>query len=246
VKIQYFENLNYKNIFLIIFLNFFCHQAIAKEYIYTQDKQILPNKIELSDKKFQNDIFSYFNKDNILDSDDKSHLFNSVLNAKIHVEQINPLELKVNVILDNKKIDWYIPRFEEKSVYSEKKIYLISDDKKIIATYPRWWPKDKLEKKSPRIYIPKPEHIGLFAKIRKGESYKLEYIIQIPDSNERYLKFNLFYQDYTMPYDEIYDKYSQLNEGITPELITKSNIVKVSCKRVSENKDDGYTCEFSE
>jgi hypothetical protein len=236
----------FKFFLLIIIGSFIMTKSFAKEYFYSKTANVLPNKIELSDRKFQNDLFSYFNIDNILTSDDKYHIFKPVLNAKISAEEISPTKLKVNVLLENKKRDWYIPRFEEKSIYSEKKIYLISDHDKIELVYPEWWPVREQTQNSPSIYIPKPEHIGLFAKFKKGDSYKLEYLINIPDSDEKYLRFNLFYQDHTMPYDEIHQKYRELNEGFYPELVTKSNIVKVSCKRVSQNKNDGYTCEFSE
>ena len=96
-------------------------ESYANEYIYSKDKQFLPEKIEISDEKFQNDIFSYFNKNNILDADDDYHNYKSVLSSKISVNQIDPFNLKVNVTLINNNRDWYIPRFEEKSVYSEKK-----------------------------------------------------------------------------------------------------------------------------
>ena len=110
-----------KNIILIIFLSLSSYTIIAKEYIYSSTIQVVPNKIELNDEKFLNNIFSYFNKDNIIESDDDYHNFKAVLVSKISVNQIDPSNLKVNVTLINNNRDWYIPRFEEKSVYSEKK-----------------------------------------------------------------------------------------------------------------------------
>ncbi|ALH95734.1 hypothetical protein [Acinetobacter equi] len=110
-----------KNIILIIFLSLFSYNVVAKKYIYSSTIQVVPNKIELNDENFQNDIFSYFNQNNILNVSDDYYNFKSVLVSKISVNQIDPSNLKVNVTLINNNRDWYIPRFEEKSVYSEKK-----------------------------------------------------------------------------------------------------------------------------
>ena len=79
--------------------------------------------------------------------------------------------------------------------------------------YPEWWPRRKNGANSPSTYILRPEHVGLFAKLKKGDSYNLEYIIEIPNSNENYFYFNLFYQDYSMPYVEVHKKYRKLNES---------------------------------
>lgn len=234
-----------KFFYIICMWSFLMTELNAKEYSYLNNIKQLPERIEINDNVFISNIYSYFNEDNILKSDNDYHNFKPVVRAKISVEQIDSLNLKVNVLLINNKVDWYIPRFEEKTIYSEKKVYLMGNGNRILAVYPEWWPRKERSSNSPSVYIPRPEHIGLFAKFKKDDTYKLEYKIRIPDSVVEKLSFDLFYQDSTMP-TEIFTKYQESNKNYSiPNLTTKSNIVKVICKKVSKDKSDGYLCEFS-
>ncbi|ALH95733.1 hypothetical protein AOY20_09440 [Acinetobacter equi] len=220
-------------------------ESYANEYIYSKDKQFLPEKIEISDQKFQNDIFSYFNKNNILNVNDSYHNFKPVIASKISVNQIDPFNLKVNVTLINNNRDWYIPRFEEKSIYSEKKIIIIEKNDKFRLIYPEWWPRRERSKNSPIVYILKKDNISLLAKFNKGDTYKIEYIIKIPTIDESQSEFSIHFLDGKIPI-EIFNRYRKINNNILPNLVTKSNIVQVICKRLSDHKEDGYTCEFRE
>ena len=232
---------------LIAFLNIFAiNTSFAQTYVYSDNTNILPEPIEIDDKEFQESIYSYFNKNNLLTIAGRTDIFRPVIDSKITVSQSDPLNLKVDVILTNKTRDWYIPRFEEKTFFSRNKIVLMGDGGKISVSYPDWWPVQPRDADERFVLRPQPpEHIGMFAKFNKGDTYKLEYKVIIPKSEEEEFSFDVFYQDFAMP-TEIYIKYQESNEELNiANLTTKSNVVKVKCKKKEKDESDGYMCEFS-
>ncbi|AOA57949.1 hypothetical protein [Acinetobacter larvae] len=235
----------FKYFFIIILLSMFVRNSIAKEYIYSDEVQILPEAIQRDDQIFMNYLFSYFNPNNILESDEDYHTFKTVVNAKINVSQLDVFKLKVNVLLKNDEMDWFIPRFEEKSIYSENKIYLIGKNKHILKIFPEWWSYKQRGPYEPIVYSPKPENIGLFARFNKGDQYKLEYIIEIPNNVGDKMIFDLFYLDDSMP-TEIFTQYHESHDNHLPNLATKSNIIKVSCHAIDGDVTKGFKCDFSD
>lgn len=221
-------------------------ESIAKEYSYLLKSQSLPEQIKIDDKEFQESIYSYFNINNLLKIAGRTDVFKPVIDSKITLNQCDPLNLKVDVILTNKTRNWYIPRFEEKTHYSENKIFLMGAGDKLLASYPEWWPVQPRGANDPYVLTQQPpEHIGMFAKFNKGDTYKLEYKVIIPRSEVEEFSFDVFYQDYTMP-TEIFTKYQESNKDFNiANLTTKSNVVKVKCKKKGKDKSDGYICEFS-
>ncbi|WP_157758074.1 hypothetical protein [Acinetobacter larvae] len=218
--------------------------SIAKEYIYSDEVQILPEAIQRDDQVFLDHIFSYLNKNNILDVNDRVHLFKPVISATVFAYQLDAFTIKVNVLLKNDRTDWYIPRFEEKSIFSQNKIYLISKDKITLKKIPEWWAYKPRGPHEPIVYSPKPAHIGLFARFNKGDQYKLEYIVDLPKTNEEQLIFDLLYQDNTIP-TEIFMKYNELYDENLPIMAIKSNIIKVSCHAIDGDVTKGFKCDFS-
>lgn len=230
--------------YIIIVWSLFMNVSLAKEYIYSDNKQILPEKIDINDKKIQNVFLNYFSNENILKKYQRRIVYKPLIDAKIFVRQINPFKLKINVILKNEIRDWYIPRFELKSIYSEKKIYISDPENNSTDNlYPRWWDTTSKGGNSPSVYTPREEHIGMFAKFNVHDKYEIEYIVGIPNLDKDYFSFTIFFQDYSMP-NEIYTRFMELNDMNAPRILTKSNVIKVKCKKVSKDKSDGYVCEF--
>ena len=228
---------------ILILWSTFMNETFAKEYFFSNNLKKLPEQIKVDDKNIQNDFFSYFKNENLFKKFHRIDEFYPVVEAKIKVVQIDSFRLKLNVFLKNNKRNWYIPRFEEKSVYSERKIYLIGDGNKIISTYPQWWSKKSIAHNAPSIYIPKKEYIGQFSKFNKNDTYNIEYIVDIPSIEVENISFEIYFLDDSTP-PEISNRYSNLNESNLYIVETKSNIVKVKCKKISQNKLDGYICDI--
>ncbi|EPH34114.1 hypothetical protein L293_3477 [Acinetobacter gyllenbergii CIP 110306 = MTCC 11365] len=230
-------------LYVIIIWSFFMDQSIAKEYFYSNKIKNLPEPIKVEDTASQNDFFSYFNKDNLSKNHDRLDVFQPVIEAKARVEQVDPFKLKLDVVLTNSHRDWYIPRFDLKSIYSEKKVYLTDEGGKVVQVLPKWWPEKRKGPHSPSVYIPKAEHIGLFARFNKHDTYKLEYALDIPETTANQIAFNLYFMDSsTLP--ELFNKYIELNDNNLYSLVTRSNTIKVLCKKKSENNNEGYICDF--
>ena len=236
----------FRILFIWILWSVSISESVAKEYSYLLKSQFLPEQIKIDDKDFQESIYSYFNKNNLSKIDGRTDVFKPVIDSKIMVSQSDPLNLKVDVILTNQTRNWYIPRFEEKTFFSRNKIVLMGDGGKISVSYPDWWPVQPRDADERFVLRPQPpEHIGMFAKFNKGDTYKLEYKVIIPKSEEEEFSFDVFYQDFAMP-TEIYIKYQESNEELNiANLTTKSNVVKVKCKKKEKDESDGYMCEFS-
>ena len=236
----------FRFLFIWILWSVSISESVAKEYSYLLKSQFLPEQIKIDDKDFQESIYSYFNKNNLSKIDGRTDVFKPVIDSKIMVSQSDPLNLKVDVILTNQTRNWYIPRFEEKTFFSRNKIVLMGDGGKISVSYPDWWPVQPRDADERFVLRPQPpEHIGMFAKFNKGDTYKLEYKVIIPKSEEEEFSFDVFYQDFAMP-TEIYIKYQESNEELNiANLTTKSNVVKVKCKKKEKDESDGYMCEFS-
>ena len=236
----------FRILFIWILWSVSISESVAKEYFYLLKSQSLPEPIDLNDKEFQESLYSYLNKNNLSTIAGSRDAFKPVIGSKITVSQSDPLNLKVDVILTNQTRNWYIPRFEEKTYFSRNKIFLIGAGNKIIAGYPDWWPVQPRDADERFVLRPQPpEHIGMFAKFNKGDTYKLEYKVIIPKSEEEEFSFDVFYQDFAMP-TEIYIKYQESNEELNiANLTTKSNVVKVKCKKKEKDESDGYMCEFS-
>ncbi len=219
-------------------------ESIAKEYSSLLKSQCLPEPIKIDDQEFQESLYSYFNKNNLSKIVGGRGVFKPVIDSKIMVSQSDPLNLKVDVILTNKTRDWYIPRFEEKTYYSQNKIVLIGEGGKFSASYPNWWPVQPRGDNDPFVLRPQPpEHIGMFAKFNKGDQYHIEYVIRIPHNNHE-IEFDLKFQDISMP-PELLMKYRYANNAQFPEIYTISNTIKVKCKKKGKDESDGYICEFS-
>ncbi len=224
------------------------HNIYAHTYDYTYGKTgHLPKAIDINDTKKIDEYYQYFMKDwNIKTKYGREIIFKPVLFAKMELVQWDKFNLKVKIeIQNNQDFDWFIPRFDERSIYSEKKIYL-TKDKSILETYPSHNFYRKLVSKDGvvvNIHEPIIENVSLFAYFKKKSKYILNYDIAIPSDQGEVFDIEIYYYDSEYPV-EISRKYSNDRNADYPSLYTKSNIVKVSCKAIDGKVENGFNCTF--
>ncbi len=236
--------------FIIFFIcGVFMHNIYAHTYDYTYGQTgHLPKAININDTKKIDEYYQYFMEDfNIKSKSSNGYIvYKPVLFAKMEVVQWDKFNLNAKIeIQNNQDFDWFIPRYDERSIYSEKKIYLIKD-KSILETYPSHNFYRKLVSKDGvvvNMHEPIIENVSFFAYFKKNSKYILNYDIAIPSDQGETFTFDIFFRENTYPV-EIIRKYSRERNADFPELETESNTIKVSCQAIDGKVENGFHCTF--
>nr|WP_174505734.1 hypothetical protein [Acinetobacter sp. Marseille-Q1620] len=224
------------------------NNAIAKQYKYNIDgKNKLPEMIQIDDKNKIDEYYKYFTQEkNIVVKSKGKTLFRSPLSAKIEVKQKDNFNLNINVMLRNENdVDWFVPRFEILSLYSISKIFVIDTKGYVVSSHPESIMRRSFEINGNKASVLRPvlENITGFANFTKKSTYKLNFLVPIPQKLGCDFDFEIFYQDYKVP-PEIYSKFFKNNESQGISLNLKSNTVKVHCQAIDGKVENGFRCSF--
>ena len=239
-----------KRLSLLLILGcIFVNESIAKTYYFGPEQQVLPPANMLGDEAELSRLYTYFTKDKIIkeqgEVDWEIDRFKPLLTATMQVMQLDPNRLKINVEIKNQSgFDWYIPRFEIRSLYSERKIILIGVDGYIITSFPQLISDDYDSGGSSARPVIK-QSFDLFAKFSNNSIYNLTYVINIPKKKGEKFDFKIMFQEGSIPL-QLFQQYRKDNPSRLMDLTYQSNHVMASCQAINDDVENGFTCSFTD